>query len=95
MIVTISFQAADGKRDELVAKMQSILPDTKAFDGCRHITLTESTETPGLLMLLEDWESAGHYATYKAWRAESGTSVLAGDLVVHSSLVSSSFNALD
>ena len=95
MIVTISFLAADGNRDELVEKMQSILPDTMAFDGCRDITLTESTETPGLLMLLEDWESAEHYAKYKAWRAQSGTSVLAGDLVVHSSLVSSSFEALE
>ena len=95
MIVTISFQAAEGKRDDLVETMQSILPDTRAFDGCNSITLTESTETPGLLMLLEDWETADHYAEYKKWRAESGTSVLSGDLVITESLKSASFEPLD
>ena len=95
MIVTISFQAADGKRDDLVETMNAILPDTRAFDGCNNIALTESTETPGLLMLLEDWESADHYAKYKAWRAESGTSVLSGDLVKKETLSSASFERLD
>ena len=42
-------------------------------------------------MLIEDWESAEKYDAYKAWRQESGTSVLRGDLVDHSSLSSNSY----
>ena len=91
MIITISFDATSGNRDALVAKLESILSDTRAFDGCNAITLVESTDRPGSLMLIEDWESAEKYDAYKAWRQESGTSVLRGDLVDHSSLSSNSY----
>ena len=94
MIVTISFEASDGKRDELVEAMLGLLADTRAFEGCNDITFTESTDTPGLLMLIEDWESADHYAAYKSWRAASGTSVLSGDLVNTATLQSATFNSL-
>ena len=91
MIVTISFNAAPGKRDRLVDLLAEILPDTRAFDGCNDVMLTERTGTPGALMLIEDWESAEHYEAYKNWRSESGTSVLGTDLVDKSSLDSNTF----
>ena len=86
MIVTISFSATADNRDALVAKLQEIIPDTLNFAGCRRIDFVESTESPGDLMLIEDWETAEHYETYKAWRRESGTSVLGGGLVDPDSL---------
>lgn len=94
MIITISFDAAPGKRDELVAKLQSILPHTRAFDGCNAITLTEATDQPGSLMLLEDWASGEQYEVYKMWRKESGTTVLGTDLVLGDSLSSNSYMEL-
>ena len=95
MIVTISFEANSGKRDELVDAMLGLLKDTRAFAGCNSITFTESTETPGHLMLIEDWETPAHYDAYKLWRSESGTSVLSGNLVDKSTLKSASFETLD
>lgn len=95
MIVNIAFTAAPGKRDELVDKLISIIPDTRAFDGCNSITFTESQETPGALLLIEDWDSHEAYDAYKSWRRESGTSVLSGDLVDLDTLATSYFTVLD
>lgn len=94
MIVTIAFHAAHDKRDQLVETLQSILPDTRAFNGCNSVILVESTETEGQLLLIEDWESAADYDAYKAWRRESGTTVLGSDMVDSSSLESRTFDLL-
>jgi len=95
MIITISFRAAQGKRDDLVDKLVSILPDTRAFDGCNQITFTEAADDAGSLMLVEDWVSAEQYEAYKLWRRESGTSVLSTDLVEPGSLAVSNFMNLE
>ena len=79
--VTIEFEAAPGARDALVAKMHEIIPETLGFEGCQRIEFFERDGASGSLMLFEDWESDAHYAAYKAWRRETGTSVLASDLV--------------
>lgn len=81
LIITIAFDAAEGKRDALVDKLLGILDETRAFGGCEQITFTEELDRPGSLLLVEKWASTTHYDAYKAWRRESGTSVLAGDLV--------------
>lgn len=81
MIVNIAFTAAQGQRDALVDRLVSVLDDTRAYDGCEAITLTESPETPGSLLLVERWASIPQYDAYKTWRRESGTTVLGSDLV--------------
>ena len=80
--VTIEFEAAPGERDALVAKMQEIIPETLGFEGCQRIEFFERDGADGSLMLLEDWESEERYAAYKAWRQETGTSVLSSHLVI-------------
>jgi quinol monooxygenase YgiN len=95
MIVNIAFDAAPGKRDDLVGALINLIPETQAFEGCNHITFTESQETPGSLLLIEDWDSHAHYDAYKQWRRDSGTSVLGGDLVEATSVSTSYFDVLD
>lgn len=92
--VTIAFQAAEGQRDALVAKMIEIIPDTLAYDGCQRIEFVESVDAAGSLLLIEDWESTEHYDAYKAWRRESGTSVL-GSGLVEGGATTFVFNPLD
>lgn len=94
MIITIAFTASPGKREALVAKLIEIIPDTQAFDGCNHIMFTESQEVPGSLLLIEDWDSMSRYEAYKAWRRESGTSVLSTDMVVPDSVSTAYFAKL-
>ncbi|NNC81910.1 MAG: hypothetical protein HKN94_17340 [Acidimicrobiales bacterium] len=79
--ITIAFEAGEGCRDELVDAMIGVIPDTQAFEGCENIRFVESVDQPGSLLLVEDWASIEHYQRYKAWRAESGTSVLSKGLV--------------
>ena len=81
IITTIEFRATAGKRDALVEKMLSILPDTRSYDGCESITFVENEETEGSFLLVERWASRDHYDKYRAWRKETGTSVLGSDLV--------------
>lgn len=81
IITTIEFRAAGGKRDALVDKMLSILPDTRSYDGCESITFVENDESAGSFLLVERWASRDHYDNYRAWRKETGTSVLGSDLV--------------
>lgn len=94
MIVTISFNAAPGKRDALVAKMHEILPDTRAFDGCNSVIIAESNDTPGEIVLVEDWDDEASYEAYKQWRRDSGTTVLGSDLVEAGSVTPKTFTAL-
>jgi len=95
MIVTIAFRAAPQKRDDLVNTLIGILPDTRAFDGCNQITFTEAADDPGSLLLVEDWASEERYEAYKAWRRDSGTSVLGSDLVAPDSLSVAYFTNLE
>ena len=81
IITTIEFRAAAGQRDALVEKMLAILPDTRSYDGCESITFVESDESAGSFLLVERWASRDHYDKYRAWRKETGTSVLGSDLV--------------
>lgn len=95
MIVTISFSATAGNRDALVAKLLQIIPDTMAFDGCNSIDFVEAQESAGELMLIEDWDSHERYDAYKAWRRDSGTSVLGSDFVDSASVSTSYYDLLE
>ena len=52
--------------------MKEILPDTRAFEGCREIVVYENIEDTPLIVLFEQWDSRDHYEKYHAWRLETG-----------------------
>lgn len=95
MIVTIAFSATPGNRDALVQRLIEIIPATRAFEGCNSITFTEVQDSPGSLLLIEDWDSHESYESYKTWRREGGTSVLGSSLVDPDSVATSYFDILD
>ena len=73
MPVTIiaEFHAAPGKLDELLATLKAVLPDTRAYDGCRGLDSWLDQER-STIVLTEQWDSFDHYDRYLAWRAETG-----------------------
>ena len=81
VVVNIEVKAADGRRQELMDKLASILPDTQAFEGCLSVEVVVPRDDDDSIWLLERWEAIDNYHAYKAWRGETGTSVLASDLV--------------
>jgi len=78
IILAITVPAAEGKRDDLVAAFNEVLPATRAFEGCISVEILLAVESPNDLVLLEEWESREDYDNYRQWRTESGTSVLNG-----------------
>jgi quinol monooxygenase YgiN len=81
VMLTIQFTAAEGQSDALADAMSAAIPTTTAFAGCERIDFVRQAESPDEFLLVELWESMDAYAAYKAYRAESGTSVLSSDLV--------------
>ena len=82
MPVTIiaEFHAAPGKLDELLATLKAVLPETRAYDGCRGLVswLDQDRST---IVLTEQWDSFDHYDRYLAWRAETGVLAAAAGLL--------------
>ena len=74
-LVIAEFPAKEGKFEELEATLRAALVDTRAFDGCISLETYLHSESK-TFTLIEDWESADHYAKYIAWRSEEHTSEL-------------------
>ena len=60
------------KLDEFVGTVKGALPDTRAFDGCRHLEFWTAADGSGRVLLYEVWETKAHQEKYMAWRAETG-----------------------
>ncbi len=76
--VLLEATAKPGTGADLVATFASILPDTRAYDGCAGVEVLRNQDDPDNLVLVETWESRAHYEKYFAWRQETG---LVGQLV--------------
>ena len=79
-LIIVKFPAAKGKFDELEAALKVILPETRAFEGCRSLDVyqEQGTET---FTLVEDWESFDHYDRYLQWRSEGALPQLLDELL--------------
>jgi quinol monooxygenase YgiN len=66
--VSVKPEMLDAFHDEL----HGILTDTRAFDGCLGVEVLIDTADPAHFVAVETWESEGHGAAYRAWRAGDG-----------------------
>ena len=57
------------------------LADTRAFEGCEAIEVVLNQDDPTDMVLIERWQTRGHYEKYLAWRTESGFLDILGPLV--------------
>ena len=70
--VILTVRPKEGMRDTLVDTFRAILPDTRAFDGCLGVTVTQNMDDADSLVVIEQWSTRAHYEKYLAWRAERG-----------------------
>ncbi len=70
--VLLEVKIVDGFADPLKAKFAELLPDTRSFDGCIYIYLTQDLDDPSKLIIIELWESRAHYDRYLQWRTDRG-----------------------
>jgi len=70
--VTVLFPTKSEESDRFHDTLVSVLPDTRAFDGCLGVTTHRGLDDPSLVFLIEQWESRDHYLAYLQWRVETG-----------------------
>ena len=62
------------------ASMPQMLPDTRAFKGCRNVNVYRSNDDANKIILIEEWDSKQDYEAYLAWRAEQNPERKTSDL---------------
>jgi len=72
--VILEVKAKPGTGDELVAFFRSILPETRAHDGCTSVETLRNSDDPDQVVVVEVWESREQYEKYLAWQRDRGTS---------------------
>lgn len=70
--VLLEAKAKPGTGNDLVAVFKSILPETRAYEGCISIEVLQNSDDADNLVLVEVWATRGHYENYLAWRRERG-----------------------
>jgi quinol monooxygenase YgiN len=70
--VLLEFRVKEGSIENLRKWMREILPDTRGYDGCISIALTQNQDSPNDITVVEQWETRGHYEKYLQWRTDSG-----------------------
>lgn len=71
--VFLDVKAKPGTGHELVAFFRSILPETRAYEGCTSVETLQNSDDADHVVLVEVWESRDQYEKYLAWRQETGT----------------------
>ncbi|QFT33123.1 Antibiotic biosynthesis monooxygenase [Labrenzia sp. THAF82] len=71
-IVTFELTSADGASDSLATCLETILPETRRFEGCKDAEFALSESAPAQALLIEKWQSKTAFEAYLNWRVESG-----------------------
>ena len=72
---------------EFKAYLAELLPDTRAYDGCRGVEVYEDEEKEVSILFFEHWESRGHQEKYVAWRTDTGVMAKFGAMLEGTSSV--------
>ena len=70
--VLLELKAKSGTGDAMVGVFKSILPDTRAYEGCISVDVLQNQDDPDTLVLVEVWEAKENHEKYMGWRAETG-----------------------
>ena len=79
--VTLELQSKPETINDVIAALQDILPDTRAYDGCSGVEVSVNQDDGLNILLIEQWASREHYERYLAWREETGALAALGEIV--------------
>lgn len=70
---------------EFKTYFESLLPETRAYDGCQQLEVYQNQDEPGNIFVVHRWDSKKHYQKYVDWRTGTGVTAvlrtfLAGEL---------------
>ena len=72
ILVLLEGQVQPNKIVEMKSYMKKELPDTRSYDGCQGVDVHFNLDDPENMVVMEQWESRGHYDKYLQWRTETG-----------------------
>ena len=72
--VILEVRAKPGTGAELIAFFRSVLPETRAYEGCTSVETLQNSDDADNVLLVEVWETREQYEKYLAWQRERGTS---------------------
>ncbi len=72
--VILEVRAKPGTGDEVVAFFRSVLPETRAYEGCTSVDTLQNADDADNVVVVEVWESREQYEKYLAWQRERGVS---------------------
>ena len=72
--VILEVRAKPGTGAELIAFFRSVLPETRAYEGCTSVETLQNSDDADNVVLVEVWETREQYEKYLAWQRERGTS---------------------
>jgi quinol monooxygenase YgiN len=70
--VILEFRAKSDCIERARSFLKRVLPDTRGYDGCVTLHVVQNQDDPAGIMIVEQWETRGHYEHYLAWRTASG-----------------------
>jgi len=65
-VVILEVTALPEQSEDLKALLRSLLPDSRAFDGCLGIDLHAGLDDPAHVVFVERWASKEHHRRYVA-----------------------------
>ena len=69
ILVLLSCEAPSDAIEAVKAKLDEILVDTRAFDGCEGVEVWQDQDDPTRIVVTEQWASRQQSDAYSAWRA--------------------------
>ena len=72
ILVLVEMEAKSDAAEALKGSFASILPDTRAFDGCESISAHVNLDDPNQIVLVQRWTSREQYERYLEWRRGRG-----------------------
>jgi len=79
--VTYVMNLKPGVADGFCSMMPQMLPDTRAFKGCRSVNCYRSNDDADKIILIEEWDSKADYEKYLAWLASQNPDRKTSDMM--------------
>ena len=70
--VLIGGQGKPDKIADIKSWMTEVLPHGRSYDGCQGVDALFNMDDPGNFVVMQQWESRGHYEKYLQWRSDTG-----------------------
>lgn len=71
LVVTLEAKVKPEFVERVKELLTSMIPETRAFEGCINIDIHENIEEKGAMMFHEKWSSKSLYEKYFSWRLKS------------------------